>query len=178
VTILHIDSSINGAESASRALTHSIVNRLASGPTIYRDLAAHPLPHLTERGQDPEIVEEFLAADTIVIGAPMYNFTLPTQLKAWIDRVVVAGKTFRYTEDGPQGLAGHKRVIIALARGSFYGEGSPAAGLEFLESYLRGVFGFIGIVPEFVAADGLGISAEQRRQSLDSAFVETVRLAA
>ena len=178
MTILHIDSSINGADSASRALTSSIVDRLVSDRIVYRDLAANPLPHLTERGQDPEIVDEFLAADTVVIGAPMYNFTLPTQLKAWIDRIVVAGKTFRYGENGPEGLAGDKRVIIALARGGFYDQGSPAAALEFLESYLRGIFGFIGITPEFVAADGLGISAEQRQASLDSAFVESVRLAA
>ena len=108
------------------------------------------------------MLDEFLAADTIVIGAPMYNFTLPTQLKAWIDRILVAGKTFRYTENGPEGLAGGKRVIIALARGGFYDAGSPAAALEHLESYLRGVFNFIGIEPEFVAADGLAIGPEQR----------------
>ena len=146
MTTLHLDSSISGDESASRALTRSIVDRLESEDVVYRDLAADPLDHLTERGQDPHILEEFLGADTIVIGAPMYNFTLPTQLKAWIDRIVVAGQTFRYGASGPEGLAGDKRVIIALARGGFYDEGSPAAGLEFLESYLRGIFGFIGIV--------------------------------
>jgi FMN-dependent NADH-azoreductase len=178
VTTLHIDSSINGDESASRALTRSIVDRLGTGAIVYRDLAAEPLAHLTQRGQDPEVVDEFLAADTVVIGAPMYNFTLPTQLKAWIDRIVVAGKTFRYTETGPQGLAGDKRVIVALARGGFYDKGSPAAGLEFLESYLRGIFGFIGIEPEFVTADGLSISPDQREQSLSSALGEAVRLAA
>ena len=111
------------------------------------------------------MLDEFLAADTIVIGAPMYNFTLPTQLKAWIDRIVVAGKTFRYTANGPEGLAGGKRVIVALARGGIYDEGSPAAALEHLETYLRGVFNFIGIEPEFVAADGLAIGPEQREQS-------------
>ena len=178
MTILHIDSSINGENSASRAITRSIVDRLASESTIYRDLAAEPLEHLTERGQDPQVLDEFLAADTVVIGAPMYNFTLPTQLKAWIDRIVVAGKTFRYTENGPEGLAAGKRVIVALARGGFYDAGSPAAGLEFLESYLRGIFGFIGIVPEFVAADGLGVSPEQRERSMSAALGETVRLAA
>ena len=178
MTTLHVDSSINGNDSASRALTRSIVDRLGSGEIVYRDLAADPLDHLTERGQDPHILEEFLASDTIVIGAPMYNFTLPTQLKTWIDRIVVAGKTFRYGPNGPEGLAGDKRVIVALARGGFYDEGSPAAGLEFLESYLRGIFGFIGIVPEFVTADGLGISPEQREQSLSAAMGQTVRLAA
>jgi FMN-dependent NADH-azoreductase len=178
VTTLHIDSSINGENSASRILTRSIVDRLASGGAIYRDLAAEPLEHLTERGQDPHILDEFLAADTVVIGAPMYNFTLPTQLKAWIDRILVAGKTFRYTEAGPEGLAGGKRVIVALARGGFYDKGSPAAGLEHLECYVRGIFNFIGIEPEFVAADGLNFGPEQRERSLDAALGETVRLAA
>jgi FMN-dependent NADH-azoreductase len=178
VTTLHIDSSINGDNSASRAMTRSIVDRLASGGAVYRDLAAQPLEHLTERGQDPHVLEEFLAADTVVIGAPMYNFTLPSQLKAWIDRILVAGSTFRYTEAGPEGLAGGKRVIVALARGGFYDGGSPAAGLEHLESYLRGIFNFIGIEPEFVAADGLNFGPEQREESLKAALGETLRLAA
>ncbi len=178
MTTLHIDSSINGDNSASRAMTRSIVDRLASGGAVYRDLAAQPLGHLTERGQDPHVLEEFLAADTVVIGAPMYNFTLPSQLKAWIDRILVAGSTFRYTEAGPEGLAGGKRVIVALARGGFYDGGSPAAGLEHLESYLRGIFNFIGIEPEFVAADGLNFGPEQREESLKAALGETLRLAA
>jgi FMN-dependent NADH-azoreductase len=178
VTTLHIDSSINGDNSASRAMTRSIVDRLASGGAVYRDLAAQPLGHLTERGQDPHVLEEFLAADTVVIGAPMYNFTLPTQLKAWLDRILIAGKTFRYTADGPEGLATGKRVIVALARGGIYDAGSPAAALEHLETYLRGVFNFIGIDPEFVAADGLNISPEQREMSIRQALGETVRLAA
>jgi FMN-dependent NADH-azoreductase len=108
----------------------------------------------------------------------MYNFTLPTQLKAWIDRIVVAGQTFQYGPNGPEGLAKGKRVIIALARGGFYHEGSPAASLEHLETYLRGVFNFIGIEPEFVVADGLAIGPEQRDQSMKQALGETVRLAA
>jgi FMN-dependent NADH-azoreductase len=114
----------------------------------------------------------------VVIGAPMYNFTLPTQLKAWIDRILIAGKTFRYTESGPEGLAGGKKVIVALARGGIYSEGSPAAALEHLESYLRGVFNFIGIEPEFVIAEGLNLSPEQRESSISQALGETVRLAA
>ena len=91
---------------------------------------------------------------------------------------MIAGRTFRYTENGPEGLAGGKRVIIALARGGFYGEGSPAAALEHLETYLRGVFNFIGIEPEFVAADGLNISPERREQAISQALGETLRLAA
>jgi FMN-dependent NADH-azoreductase len=113
-----------------------------------------------------------------VIGAPMYNFTLPTQLKAWLDRILVAGKTFRYTDAGPEGLAGGRRVIVALARGGHYHAGSPASALEHLETYLTGVFGFIGITPEFVAADGLNLGAEQRESSVRQALGETERLAA
>jgi len=183
VTILHIDASINGANSASRAITRSIVDQLTiergGADVIHRDLAAEPLPHLTlEAFADTSVLDEFLAADTIVIGAPMYNFTLPTQLKAWIDRIVIAGRTFRYTESGPEGLAKGKRVIVALARGGFYDQGSPASALEHLETYLRGIFNFIGIEPEFVAADGLAVSPEQRDRSIKSALGETVRLAA
>jgi FMN-dependent NADH-azoreductase len=183
VTILHIDASINGENSASRAISRSIVDQLTiengGADLVYRDLAADPLPHLTLASfADSSVLDEFLAADTVVIGAPMYNFTLPTQLKAWIDRIVLAGKTFRYTENGPEGLARGKRVVIALARGGFYNQGSPARALEHLETYLRGVFNFIGIEPEFVAADGLNISPEQRSESIKLALGETVRLAA
>ena len=183
MTILHLDASINGDNSASRAISRSIVEQVKGAnwgeQIVYRDLAADPLPHLTlDAFADTSVLDEFLAADTIVIGAPMYNFTLPTQLKAWIDRIVIAGTTFRYTENGPEGLAKGKRVIVALARGGFYNECSPAAALEHLESYLRGVFNFIGIEPEFVAADGLSIGAEQREQSIGQALGETVRLAA
>ena len=183
MTILHIDASINGENSASRLISRSIVDQLTiergGADSVYRDLAADPLPHLTlDAFADTTILDEFLAADTIVIGAPMYNFTLPTQLKAWIDRILVAGRTFRYTENGPEGLATGKRVIVALARGGFYDQGSPASALEHLESYLRGVFNFIGIEPEFVAADGLAVSAEQRDASIKVALGETVRLAA
>ena len=183
MTILHIDASINGESSASRAISRSIVDQLTiergGADVVYRDLAAEPLPHLTlDAFTDTSVLDEFLAADTIVIGAPMYNFTLPTQLKAWIDRIVIAGRTFRYGENGPEGLANGKRVIVALARGGFYDQGSPASALEHLETYLRGLFNFIGIEPEFVAADGLAVSAEQRDRSIKAALGETVRLAA
>jgi FMN-dependent NADH-azoreductase len=183
VTILHIDSSINGDNSASRELSRSVVDQLTiesgGSEVAYRDLAADPLPHLTlDAFSDTSTLDEFLAADIVVIGAPMYNFSLPTQLKAWIDRILIAGKTFRYTENGPEGLAGGKRVIVGLARGGFYNEGSPASALEHLETYLRGIFNFIGIEPEFVAADGLAVSPEQREESIKLALGETVRLAA
>ena len=183
MTILHIDSSINGDNSASRAISRSIVDQLKTAQwgeeVVYRDLAADPLPHLTlDAFADSSVLDEFLAADTVVIGAPMYNFTIPSQLKAWLDRILVAGRTFRYTETGPEGLAGGRRVIVALARGGIYTEGSPAAALEHLESYLRGVFNFIGIEPEFVAADGLNLGIEQRAEAIDAALGETLRLAA
>jgi FMN-dependent NADH-azoreductase len=183
VTTLHLDASINGENSASRAISRSIVEQIKSAQwgekVVYRDLAADPLPHLTlEAFADTTVLDEFLAANTVVVGAPMYNFTLPTQLKTWIDRILVAGKTFRYSENGPEGLAGGKRVIIALARGGVYSGASPAAALEHLETYLKGVFNFIGIEPEFVIAEGLNLGPDQREQSLQGAIGETVRLAA
>ena len=178
MTILHIDSSITGEASITRQLTASIVDRLTSADpaatVIRHDLVAQPLPHLTlDALADHTLVDEFLAADTVVIGAPMYNFTLPTQLKAWLDRLLIAGRTFRYTPDGPEGLAGGRRVIVALARGGFYGPGTPAASVEHLETYLRAAFGFIGITPEFVIAEGIAVSPEQRAQSLAAALEET-----
>lgn len=176
--VLHIDSSVLGEHSASRSLTAGIVGRLrAENPgaeVIRRDLAAQSLPHFTpvlEEGhpcvaRNGEILDEFLAADVVVIGAPMYNFTIPTQLKAWIDRILIAGKTFRYTENGPEGLAGGKRVIVASARGGIYSKG-PAAAVDFQETYLKHVFGFIGIRDvEFVRAEGLNLGAEQRTAAL------------
>jgi len=183
VTILQIDSSITGEASVSRKLTAAIVDRLANGrpgaEVIRRDLAADPLPHLTlAQMSDRTVLDEFLAADAVVIGAPMYNFAVPSQLKAWIDRILTAGVTFRYTPEGPEGLAGGKRVIVAISRGGFYDADSPAAALEHVESYLRGVFGFIGIEPEFVVADGINIGPEQREAALQAALGEPTRRAA
>ncbi|MES2137953.1 MAG: NAD(P)H-dependent oxidoreductase [Pseudomonadota bacterium] len=183
MTILHIDASINGDNSASRAITKSVIGQLKGSnwgeQIVYRDLAANPLPHLTlPEFADTSVLDEFLAADAVVIGAPMYNFTLPTQLKAWIDRIVIAGRTFQYGPNGPEGLAGGKRVIIALTRGGIYSEGSPAVALEHLETYLRGLFNFIGIEPEFVIAEGLNLSPEQRSTAIDQALGHTLQLAA
>lgn len=184
MTILKIDSSITGDHSVSRILTEHIVNQLEpsnlGAAVIRRDLVADPLDHLTLGAfADTTVIDEFLAADIIVIGAPMYNFTLPSQLKAWLDRIVVAGRTFRYSEDGrPEGLAGDKRVIVALSRGGYYGADSPAAPLEHLESYLTGTFGFIGITPEFVHADGIAVGPEQRNAGIANGLAEVERLAA
>jgi FMN-dependent NADH-azoreductase len=180
--LLHIDSSIQGDASASRAVTREIVSRWrATVPNLevrYLDLATESVPHLSggvlgredarQAQRDAELLANFLAADAIVIGAPMYNFTVPTQLKAWIDRILVAGKTFRYTASGPVGLAGGKRVIIAVSRGGIYSQ-DPAG--EYAESYLRHVFAFVGITDvTFVRAEGLAISPESRQKGLQAAL--------
>ena len=181
MTILKIDSSITGENSVSRQLTAATLDQLlAQSPgsaVITRDLAAEPLDHFTLAAfGDSAVVDEFLAADTVVIGAPMYNFGIPSQLKAWIDRVTIAGKTFRYSVEGrPEGLAGGKRVIVAISRGGFYDEGNA---MEHVETYLRGVLGFLGITPEFVHADGIAVGPEQREAGIANGLAEVERLAA
>jgi FMN-dependent NADH-azoreductase len=180
--LLHIDSSALGAYSVSRQLTGDIVAELKRAtPELsvrYHDLAAHPLPHWTPVADaaDPaavlgtEMLEEFLAADVVVIGAPMYNFAISSSLKAWLDRILVAGKTFRYTANGPECLAGGKRVIVASSRGGFYGKDTPAAAMDFQEPYLRAALGFIGISDiEFVRAEGIAVGDEQKAAALKSA---------
>lgn len=193
--LLHLDSSILGEHSVSRALSAAAVVRLqVLHPNLevtYRDLAADPVPHLSGavvdvvRGgmeapavpavlQDlalgEALVDELVTADIVVIGVGFYNFTISTQLKAWIDRVAVAGKTFRYTEKGPEGLLGAKRLVLTIARGGIYGAGSPMAMLEHGESYLRGTFGFLGITsPEVIVAEGLNMGPEQREATLQAA---------
>lgn len=179
--LLHIDSSILGAGSASRQLTQEIVARWRSSyadlEVQYRDLANEELPHFSsqslagppseERARNEQALADFLAADVVVIGAPMYNFSIPSQLKAWIDRITVAGRTFRYTESGPQGLAGGKQVIVAISRGGVYAPNAPG---EFAESYLKFLFGFLGVDSvTFVRAEGLALSPEHRRAGIDSA---------
>ena len=182
MNILHLDSSVLGYNSASRALTAAIVARLLrdapSAQVKHRDLAGeHALPHLdgaslaksdpTVAARSARAMDDFLAADVVVLGAPMYNFGIPSQLKAWIDRVAVAGKTFRYTAEGPQGLAGGRKVIVAATYGGLH----PAeSGRNFVEPYLRQVFGFLGIDDvEFVTAEGLNMSPELRSQALEAA---------
>ncbi|MCK1476084.1 FMN-dependent NADH-azoreductase [Bradyrhizobium sp. 197] len=196
--LLHLDSSVLGPHSVSRQVSAAIVDRLRqSTPSldiVYRDLTQTPLAHLSgshlaaaqgapapaELGPDlaasAAVLDEFLAADIVVIGAPMYNFTIPSQLKAWIDRVLVAGKTFSYGANGPQGLAGDKRVIVAISRGGYYG---PAALGEHLETYLRWVFGFIGITsPEFIFADGIQVGPDHREKAVAGALEAATSLRA
>lgn len=194
MNLLHVDGSILGPHSVSRTVSAAVVDRLRTErPDLaitYRDLAATPLPHLSGAylaGQQPnaentpdvqhdvdlgrQALEEFLAADIVVIGAPMYNFTISSQLKAWIDRILVAGKTFRYTDKGAVGLAGGKRVIAALARGGFYGPGTPNAAAEHAESYLRTVFGFIGVPDiEVIVAEGIAVGPEVREKAVAGAL--------
>lgn len=175
--LLHIDSSALGADSASRELSAAIVARWqadAPGLSIqYRDLDSNPLPHLDgsalakadpARAEESErVLQQFLDADVVVIGAPMYNFAIPSTLKAWIDRIAVAGRTFRYTDNGPEGLAGGKRVIIASARGGLHA-GAPS---DFQEPYLKFIFGFMGVRDlEFVRAEGLNLSPRHRSEAL------------
>jgi FMN-dependent NADH-azoreductase len=182
--LLHIDSSVLGQDSVSRSLSAAIVARLRSEDpglqVTYRDLAAQTLPHFTPVlaeghpcvARNAEILDEFLAADIVVIGAPMYNFTIPSQLKAWIDRILTKGKTFRYTEQGPEGLAGGKRIVVASARGGIYSSG-PATSADFQEAYLKQVFGVIGIHGmEFVRAEGLNLGIEQREAAVTRAHAQ------
>ncbi|MGY8660908.1 NAD(P)H-dependent oxidoreductase [Bradyrhizobium sp. UFLA05-109] len=198
--LLHIDSSVLGPHSVSRQVSAAVVDRLRQATpsldVVYRDLTQVPLAHLSgshlaaaqggpapaELGPDlaasKTVLDEFLAAEIVVIGAPMYNFTIPSQLKAWIDRIIVAGKTFQYGATGPEGLAGGKRVIVAISRGGYYGAGTPLAALEHLETYLRSVFGFIGISPEFIIADGIQVGPDHREKAIAGALQAATSLRA
>lgn len=183
--LLHLDSSITGADSASRSLSAAIVRAIAArspdAEVTHRDLVADPLPHLTLAVlADPianEPLQDFLTSDVIVIGAGMYNFAVPSQLKAWIDRIIVAGQTFRYTEHGPEPLAGGKRVVVALTRGGLYSAGADCARFEHAENYLRDVFGMLGIVPEFIIAEGLKLGKAAREVALARALEQAQAIA-
>ena len=179
--LLHLDTSALGTHSVTRELTAAVVARWqdaqANLTVEYRDLDAEPLPHLTGRSlakadpvqaeADEATLQQFLDADVVVIGAPFYNFSIPSTLKAWIDRVAIAGRTFRYTEAGPEGLAGGKKVVIVSGRGGQYGDSSPA---DFQEAYLRQVFGFIGVTDlEIVRAEGVAYSPQHRADAMAAA---------
>lgn len=186
--LLHLDSSILGENSASRALSASIVARWRQAAprleVMHRDLAGeHALPHLdgaslakadpAEAARSARALDEFLAADVIVIGAPMYNFGIPSQLKAWIDRIAQAGRTFKYTDKGPVGLAGGKTVIVASTRGGVYSTSEAGNAMEHQESYLKTVFGFLGVTDvRFVRAEGVAMGDAAKGQALASAEAE------
>ncbi|MCO8088331.1 FMN-dependent NADH-azoreductase [Acinetobacter indicus] len=185
--ILHIDSSILGDASVSRQLSKAIVNQLQAKNTAaqvdYLDLAEQTIPHLTAEilmGQNAEqsalgeqILQQYLDADVVVVGAAMYNFGLPSTLKAWIDRISVAGRTFKYTENGPVGLAGDKKVYIASSRGGVYGEQSP---VDFQEAFLKTVFNFTGVSDiEVVRAEGVSMG-DIKDQAITTALDQITKI--
>ncbi|CDF95579.1 MULTISPECIES: FMN-dependent NADH-azoreductase [unclassified Pseudomonas] len=189
--LLHIDSSILGDNSASRQLSRDVVEawKAAEADVVvtYRDLAADAISHfsaqtLVAAGTSAELrdaalqheadlsaaaLAEFLAADAVVIAAPMYNFTVPTQLKAWIDRIAVAGQTFSYTEAGPQGLCGGKKLVIVSTAGGLHAGQPSGVGHE---DYLKLLFGFLGITDiEIVRAEGLAYGDDMRNKAMSDA---------
>ena len=179
--LLHVDASALGAYSVSRSLTAAIVDEFVRHhpgmEVTYRDLHAEPLAHWSPTADEQataesaQVLQEFLDADVVVIGSPMYNFSIASSLKAWIDRITVAGKTFRYTANGPEGLAGGKRLIVASSRGGIYSGGAPAAAMDFQEPYLRALFAFLGVTDiEFVRAEGLAMGDDHKTKSVDGAM--------
>lgn len=184
--VLHLDSGIFLEQSVSRQLSQNIVTKLRKKQDItvvHRDLVANPVSHLTseellaeEKTLIDELIKELFDADILVIGAPMYNFTIPTQLKAWIDRVLQAGVTFKYTEQGPQGLVKDKKVYIASGRGGIYSEGDAQA-LDHQESYMKQVLSFIGITDvTIIRAEGMNMGEEPRQKGFKEAEqdIETI----
>lgn len=182
--ILHVDSSIGGAESITRQISAAVVDRLLDlhprAAICRRDLAREPLGHIELADlADATVVDEFLGADVVVIGAPMYNFSIGSNLKAWLDRLAIAGKTFRYEEGkGPIGLAGGRKVIITSSRGGLYGPGTALEAFDHQEAYLRHFFAFLGITDvEILTAEGVAYPP-QREASLARATEAAARLAA
>ncbi len=199
-TVLVVNSSASGDASVSRSLVRQAVSRLlAQDPTlrvVTRDLGASPVPHLTAetvtgvrgaeatteaeaaaRALSDALIAELEAADVIVIGAPMYNFGIPSTLKAWFDHVLRAGRTFRYSAAGPEGLLKGKRAIVVESRGGLYSEG-PAQAMDGQEPHLRTMLGFMGITDvAFVRAERLGLGPEAREQAIASALAELELLA-
>jgi FMN-dependent NADH-azoreductase len=202
-TVLFIDSSPLGERSVSRQLTAKVLGalRAKSGNIkgVRRDIGANPLPHLsgavieaflTPAGQggptvadainlSDQAVDELLGADVIVIGAPMYNLGILSSLKAWIDHVVRVGRTFRYGATGrPESLIPPgKKVIVASSRGGIYTDG-PQKPFDFQETYLRAVFGFLGLTDiSFIRAEGVSMgpgAARNAMQSAENQLMETL----
>ena len=191
--LLHVDSSILGSNSVSRKLSAEVVQakqKITPDMTVvYRDLTVHPLQHLTgahlaaaqpgatnlpqslehDLVQGQAALEEFLSADVVVIGSPMYNFSVPSQLKAWLDRLAVAGKTFKYGPKGAEGLCGGKKIIVASSRKGKYTGDSPYVSFDHQEKYLKIFFQFLGITDvTFIRAEGMA-TADQGATALESA---------
>ena len=196
--ILVIQSSISGQQSVSRALVDETVTRLLEAKpgahVVVRDLGSHPVPHLdanslagvrgspvtetelTTRELSDSLIAELRAADTVVIGAPMYNFSMSSALRSWFDHVLRAGETFRYTSAGPEGLVGNKRVIVIESHGGLYSEG-PGKALDFQEPYLRALLGFMGVSDlTFVRAEKIGLGPDARKTSIAGAMAEIAAL--
>jgi FMN-dependent NADH-azoreductase len=192
MNILHVTSSGRGSASYSNRVAANVIDELTSrnpGATLtVRDLVQHPLPHIGEefvaatRGpngpqsdeqrallaRSDELVDELFAADLIVIAAPMINFTIPTNLKAWIDYVARAGRTFRYSENGPEGLVKGKQVIVVGARGGIYQDAGKA--LDFQIPYLKGVLGFLGMTDvEVLEVEGTAYGPEAAEKAVTAA---------
>ena len=192
--LLHIDSSILAGNSASRLLTAETVAAWRAahpGTSVeYLDLATDTPAHFSadalgiktgaqaqptdaqqrENALSEKLVSQFLAADVLVIGAPLYNFAIPSQLKAWIDRLAQVGRTFKYTDKGPVGLAGGKTVIVASTRGGMYSTSEGGQALEHQESYLKAIFGFFGITDvRIVRAEGLAMGDAVKATALAAA---------
>jgi FMN-dependent NADH-azoreductase len=196
--LLVITSSLGGEGSVSNLLVeHAVSEILSNSPhaqVVRRDLAVDAVPHLTPatvsgvraeaataaeheaRALSDTLISELKAADVIVIGAPMYNFSIPSTLKAWFDHVLRAGVTFSYSEAGPKGLLEGKRVIVVEARGGLYSEG-PAQAVDFQEAYLRHLLGFIGLTDvTFVRAEKIGYGPEAREEAIAGARSEITSL--
>lgn len=200
--LLQIDSSLNGEHSISRKLTQRITEQwVAAHPSTkveYLDLAVEAPNHFSanamafrnpafddetnaviqkENEVSEQLVTQFLAADVIVVAAPFYNFTIPSQLKAWIDRVLQPRRTFQYTENGVEGLATGKKVIIASSRGGFYSTSEQGQALEHQESYLKVVFGFVGINDvHVVRAEGVATAPNAADEALAAAETQISEL--
>lgn len=167
MNILHIDASASDAKTShTRRLSAALVSRLTAqgdATVTRRDVGADRLPHVDTtirqawmpgaendpahadiRRRSSTLIDEIKNADTIVIGSPMYNFSVPSTLKSWIDHIAVAGQTFRYTQTGPEGLLTGKKVYLVLSSGGVYSQG-PFQGYEHLDTYLRSIFGFLGL---------------------------------
>ena len=188
-----VDSSVLGTNSVSRQMTTEIVaewRRVHPDTTVeHLDLAVDTPNHFDadalgikvavaepteaqqrENALSEKLVSQFLAADVVVVGAPLYNFSIPTQLKAWIDRLGQVGRTFKYTETGPVGLAGGKTVIVASSRGGVYSTSDWGQGAEHQESYLKVVFGFFGITDvRIVRAEGVAMGDEPKANAFAAA---------
>jgi FMN-dependent NADH-azoreductase len=199
-TLLQINASINNSDGQSSQLANQFVaafhKRFPKARIVVRDVAAtDPVPHLNAERfgafiSKPEersaaqhavvaysdaLIDELKEADVIVLGLPMYNFGVPSQLKAYFDHVARAGVTFKYTDKGPVGQLTGKKVYVFAARGGLYA-GTP---LDTQTSYVRDFLRFIGLTDvEFVYAEGLAISPQSRETGLAKALAEIARLAA